>query len=161
MIRFVLLFPLLYSLFYKQKIPSLFLYVLLSLTDVFDGYFARKFKQVTEIGKIIDPIVDKLTLISIGILLWYQQRIASYFVWAVVIRETLIIIGSLIIISKKKKIVVSNLFGKLFGFVVFFLILSIILELNQISLYLTYLALGVLIISTVSYTTVFFKFTKD
>ena len=45
-------------------------FCLLCLTDFFDGFIARRFKQMTYLGKILDPLVDKMTILIISFLLW-------------------------------------------------------------------------------------------
>jgi len=59
------------------------LFVLFSLTDFFDGYFARKFKQVSTFGRILDPIADKILVYSVLIALLAINKI--YFVWVLIL----------------------------------------------------------------------------
>ncbi|MCB9250032.1 MAG: CDP-alcohol phosphatidyltransferase family protein [Ignavibacteriales bacterium] len=56
------------------------LYILVYFTDILDGYLARKFNQVSELGKIIDPLADKILVILVVIYLYYFNLIpAIYF----------------------------------------------------------------------------------
>ena len=57
--------------------------ILFALTDFFDGYFARRYGQVTSLGKILDPIADKFLIYSTLIALVALHRI--YFLWAIII----------------------------------------------------------------------------
>ena len=50
-----------------------------AFTDVLDGYFARRYNQVTEIGKIIDPLADKIALGAVVIRLFMINEIPDYF----------------------------------------------------------------------------------
>lgn len=58
-------------------------FLLFGLTDLLDGLLARRFKQVTNIGKMLDPIADKFMVYSTLITLVYVQKL--YFYWAIII----------------------------------------------------------------------------
>src|SRR3989338_7245719 len=100
----VFLIFLLMNLPYNKYITT-FIFILLSVSDMIDGYFARKKKQITELGKILDPIADKLLILLVGkgIDLWVAVTIIT--------RE--VIITALRIYLLPKKIIVSaSSFGK-------------------------------------------------
>lgn len=65
MIRLALI-PLYWVLITKgQTYPALAVYVIASLTDVADGYIARKYHQITNFGKLMDPVADKVMVLSV------------------------------------------------------------------------------------------------
>lgn len=66
------------------------LFLLLSLSDAVDGYIARKYKQVSDLGKFLDPIADKALVISVLIALIGFGKVNSIAVIIMVVREFLV-----------------------------------------------------------------------
>ena len=54
-------------------IPAIIIIALSGISDLFDGMIARKFHQESELGKVLDPLADKLTLIAVGICLIFIE----------------------------------------------------------------------------------------
>ncbi|MDZ7823355.1 MAG: CDP-diacylglycerol--glycerol-3-phosphate 3-phosphatidyltransferase [Ahrensia sp.] len=72
---------------------ALLIFVIASVTDFFDGYLARKWKQISNIGRMLDPIADKLLVSVVLLLLAAEGSIAGWALWAAVIilcREILV-----------------------------------------------------------------------
>jgi len=72
---------------------ALAIYVVASITDFFDGYLARIWNQMSNIGRMLDPIADKLLVSSILLLLAADGTIAGWSIWAAIIilcREILV-----------------------------------------------------------------------
>jgi len=69
------------------------LFVAASITDFFDGYLARIWKQTSNIGRMLDPIADKLLVASVLLLMAADGTIAGWSIWAAIIilcREILV-----------------------------------------------------------------------
>jgi CDP-diacylglycerol--glycerol-3-phosphate 3-phosphatidyltransferase len=66
------------------------LFILASITDYFDGYYARKFNAVTNYGKFMDPIADKILVTSLLVMLLFRDRIDPYAVIILVARDNFI-----------------------------------------------------------------------
>ena len=64
-IRFVFIPFIFIAVISKHFLISLILFTISALTDILDGYIARKFNYITDFGKLIDPLADKLTQISL------------------------------------------------------------------------------------------------
>jgi CDP-diacylglycerol--glycerol-3-phosphate 3-phosphatidyltransferase len=64
------------------------LFLSASLTDIMDGYYARKYNIVTDLGKILDPLADKLMVLVALIMLIPLGRISAWIVSLIVLRET-------------------------------------------------------------------------
>lgn len=110
---------------YRWEIAGLI--CIASLTDYFDGYFARKKDKVSELGKILDPVADKIASGVICIALVIAGRIPLWFTLIIIARDLLIVIGSAQLLKIKKVTVQSNKIGKWTVTVVAFYILSSII----------------------------------
>jgi CDP-diacylglycerol--glycerol-3-phosphate 3-phosphatidyltransferase len=89
-LRLILIFPIIY-LFYRSFFSfSFFLFLFSSLTDFFDGYFARKYNVVSDYGKCMDQISDKLIICSL-LIMFVNLNIANvYVVIFIIFREILV-----------------------------------------------------------------------
>jgi len=84
----ILLLPLLVVLIIKERFKTaLFLFVVCAVTDFLDGYVARRFKSITSLGMLLDPVADKLLTSSTLISLAYVKLCDPYSVIAIVGRE--------------------------------------------------------------------------
>lgn len=93
-----------------RNILSAFIFGMLSVSDFLDGYFARKKKQVTDIGKLIDPIADKL-LISTALILLVGKGIDLWMAVAIIAREFIVTAIRIYLLPSKIVVPASN-FGK-------------------------------------------------
>ncbi len=112
------------NIIYRYTVFGLIL--LAFITDILDGYFARKFNIVTEFGKIIDPLADKVLVILIVVLLYALDEIPGIYFWIVVGRDVIIFLGGIFVSVKIGKVLSSNLIGKVTVLSIGFFILTII-----------------------------------
>ena len=128
------------------------------ITDLLDGFSARRLQQHTQLGYILDPVADKLALGAAVFALVLSKT--PFPVWAflvIVIRDVLIVMGNSILVYKVKMITRSNLWGKCTSFflsiVIMFYLLRPLTPLlpKNIEFYSLCLALVFVVISTVSY----------
>ena len=97
-----------------------------SITDMFDGMIARKFNMITEFGKFLDPLADKLTLGAILLCLWSRYPLILLLLVLFVLKEGFMLVMGAIKLREGKKLNGAKWFGKCCTallFVVLFLLL--------------------------------------
>lgn len=82
-----------------------------SITDYFDGQIARKHNMVTNLGKLIDPLADKLLVISALVVLTKYDQISLWFVLIIIFRE-LLITGLRAIVANEGVVIAAEKLGK-------------------------------------------------
>ena len=87
-------------------ISLIIIIALIGLSDSLDGIVARRYNLVSKLGIILDPFTDRVVFLLI--LLWIKNLIPDYFLFGVVIREVLILIGSIYVLLTEKTVKVSN-----------------------------------------------------
>lgn len=73
---------------------ALMLYLISMLTDAADGFLARRWEQITAIGQLLDPIADKLSLVTILVLFVADGQISPWILGAVLMKEGILVLGS-------------------------------------------------------------------
>lgn len=114
--RIFLVFPMGYCLvtdFSHHRLWAAGIIIIAIATDFLDGFIARKLHQVTEIGKIIDPLADKICIAVYALLMAWTGDVPLWFVVLVLLRDLLIFSGGLYIQRKKKIVPQSNWPGKI------------------------------------------------
>lgn len=91
---------------------ALIIFIIASVTDLLDGYYARKLKLITDLGKFIDPIADKILITSALILLVQRMEIPGYAVVIIIARD-LIVDGLRLVVSQKGEVIAANIYGKI------------------------------------------------
>ncbi len=100
----------------KQYMWAGIILVLSGATDLFDGYIARKLNQVTDLGKLLDPVADKLTLAAVLVCVWVKFKNSYWFITplfaAMLAKEVIMIVGGLVLMKLGKKMVKAQWWGK-------------------------------------------------
>ncbi len=157
-LRMVLIIPLIYLLLtVTDKTAVIIILVAMFISDLLDGYLARKLNQVSELGKIIDPLADKAAVVSVVIVLFALGRIETWFFIVVIARDVLILLFGLYLKSKNKVVLMSNYPGKLAVLSIGIIILLCVLDSNNSELlkisirYLYYISVILIIYSLYLY----------
>ena len=133
---------------------SLTLFVVASVTDWFDGYLARKNNLVTNFGKFMDPLADKLLVCSAMICMIDLKRLPAWFVIIIIARE-FIISGFRLIAAENGIVIAANYWGKFKKASQMIMIILLILHFDGIFVILEqifiWLSLALTIISLITY----------
>ena len=95
-IRIALVYPVLNNIFLGQFILSIIFFLIASITDALDGFLARRMNWQTNLGKILDPVADKLLLSGTIFILWLNQYIPFYIFIIFISRDIVILLGAAI-----------------------------------------------------------------
>ena len=117
----ILLIPVFAYLFYNdEKIWAVAILALSGLTDTMDGQIARKFNQISALGKVLDPVADKLTQITIAVMLFIDFKTATnpiinalgWVFLVFLIKEGVMIVGGLIMLLLNIRPGAAEFWGK-------------------------------------------------
>lgn len=131
----ILLIPVFAVLYLKGYVWWAVLVLAVSgLSDFFDGKIARKFNQISNLGKMLDPIADKLTIFTLAIVLFIQFKNAQSasmkaFAWVFllfIIKDVIMLLGGLAIISRGARPAAAAIYGKA-ATLVFYVVMLIII----------------------------------
>ncbi len=93
------------------NITALFIFLIAAATDGVDGYVARKYNQVTDMGKFLDPLADKLLVTAALVCLVEINKISAWMVVIILARE-FIVTSLRTIAAAKGRIIAANMWGK-------------------------------------------------
>ena len=122
-IRFIFIPSIVLALIYDNYLLALILFTLSSFTDVLDGKIARKYNAISDFGKLMDPLADKLTQLSILLTLAIKNVIPWWIVVILVLKETVMIAGASFLYGKSL-VVSSKWYGKLTTVLIYIAVVS-------------------------------------
>ena len=140
-VRIGLIYPILNSVYVGEYLVGLIYFLAASLTDALDGFLARKMNWFTELGKILDPIADKLLVIGTIFVLWANNFIPLYVFTILIGRDVLILLGAALHMSLITNDAPSpNILGKITtGSQIFYIAQILILQATNFDLHLFWL----------------------
>lgn len=131
-IRFLLIPVILICIFTNNYLLAFVVFTISGLTDILDGFIARKFDLISNFGKLMDPLADKLTQISLLCALAWQNIIPLWILLIVLLKEIIMVIGASFLYGKSV-VVYSRWYGKL-ATVLFYIAIVCSLLLKQFAL---------------------------
>lgn len=152
-VRFILIIPFAYFFLKEQYISSAICIGLSGLTDCFDGLAARKLNQVTSLGKILDPIADKVTLLVVVVCMVIFVPVVLPVLIILLLKDVLMLLGGTDLINKGITPPAAKWYGKV-GTVVFYISVCIIVFLKAFLNYENF-ALDLTLLSVTALTMIF------
>ncbi|MEP0861881.1 MAG: CDP-alcohol phosphatidyltransferase family protein [Ignavibacterium sp.] len=125
-----------------------------AITDILDGFLARKLNQVTEAGKIIDPLADKIAMAIVVIRLAMLGELPFYYLSLIVVRDLLIFLGGIYVTNKIGKVLPSNILGKATVLIIGIVVLLTLLQIDKNSLLFNifyYFSIIMIVLSFIAY----------
>ncbi|MFZ5974707.1 MAG: CDP-alcohol phosphatidyltransferase family protein [Bacillota bacterium] len=92
---------------------ALAIFLVAGATDVLDGYIARKYNLITDLGKLLDPLADKLLLIVALFCLYSAGNVPLVFPILATVKELAMVIGGALLLTREHKVVYSKTIGKI------------------------------------------------
>ncbi len=144
--------PLIYFFLLKEKLLIVGLISVFAIgTDILDGILARRLKQTSNLGRILDPLVDKIAIAVFAIYVVLYREFPLGVALFVILKDLAILVGGLLMLKKFQIIPTSDRWGKMTAFTWAFCILSFILNLKQLKWALILAGLILTLFSAASY----------
>ncbi|MEG2378045.1 MAG: CDP-diacylglycerol--glycerol-3-phosphate 3-phosphatidyltransferase [Clostridia bacterium] len=110
------LVPIFVWVFFRDTPNAMFwaagIYALAGVTDVLDGIIARKFNMITKLGKILDPLADKLMTITVFICISIRGIIPWWVLLLLFSKDILLVLGGIRLYREVSAVFAANIFGK-------------------------------------------------
>ena len=167
-LRIILIIPFVYLFLSEKYIFSAICIAVSGLTDCFDGMIARKFNQVTSLGKILDPIADKATLFAVVIcMVIYVPAVLPVLV-VLLLKDIIMLLGGIDLINKGITPPAAKWYGKVGTIVFYFSVLLIValkaflkIENSIIDFSLLGITAVVMLYALFSYGKIYFQLIKE
>ncbi len=125
----------------RGDMTALLFMILACATDFLDGYFARKLNKKSNVGRMLDPLIDKLSVDAAMLVLAAQKGLPTWYVFVVIGRDLFLLLGGTVVISKKRLVVESNMLGKTTATLFALVIITYTLDIPHVKTALMYLSL--------------------
>lgn len=127
---------------------AMIIFLVASLTDIVDGYIARKFDAISKFGQLADPFADKVMQISVLFTLADIDYIENWFFWMILVKEAFQILLSIVMLNVKQKVIMpANVFGKVTTVLIFLIIVLSLFRLGG----LVYLQMVVAVLAIITF----------
>lgn len=133
-IRILLIPGFVYYFLQGEKTAAIIILALSGLSDFFDGKIARKYNQISAMGKLLDPLADKLTQVAIAVVLFWHfnsssvhtLQLFSYVFLAFLGKEALMLIMAFVMVAIGLRPCAAEIYGKIATFTFYVVMLAII-----------------------------------
>lgn len=160
-IRIFLVIPIFYYISLNENITALIYVAIAFITDGLDGFLARRLNQISELGKLLDPLADKICTTGGFVALSVFQGFPVWVTIIIISRDLIIALGSIMLIGRNKVVFPSNYIGKVTVFLITVYAIIFLLGLDVLYTPLLIAVIIMLIISLFYYAKVFFNNLKN
>ncbi len=103
-LRILIVYPVVLYLYQQEYFLALVLFLAASISDLIDGFLARRFNWTSRLGGWLDPIADKLLLDSVFLTLWIMKLVPMWLLVCVLGRDLIIVLGVIVYYFKIEKV---------------------------------------------------------
>jgi cardiolipin synthase len=157
----IILLPVVLLLLFKHQNAAAVVVMLVSWsTDALDGFLARKLDQVSNLGRVLDHLVDKVWVSSVLVTLVFIRNLPLLIAGAVILRDLVILVGSGVIMKVRGSFVQSDVVGKITGCAFALMMLFYTLDLPALMKYkaaVDYTVAILVAVSSLNYITVYLR----
>ncbi|HOB20520.1 MAG TPA: CDP-diacylglycerol--glycerol-3-phosphate 3-phosphatidyltransferase [Candidatus Atribacteria bacterium] len=140
----------------SNEIWAFIVFLAAGATDVLDGFIARRYNLVTDWGKLMDPLADKLMLITVMVCMYIDGIVPLWVIIVIALKELLMILGAAFL-YKKDIIVQANFYGKL-ATVLFYVAITLqVFKVQPYAWYVLLIAIASTIMAFIQYTIIGYK----
>ncbi|HCI48903.1 MAG TPA: CDP-diacylglycerol--glycerol-3-phosphate 3-phosphatidyltransferase [Holosporales bacterium] len=129
----ILLTPLaLWGMVQEEYLFALSILIIAGITDALDGFLARKFDQLTPMGRALDPLADKILFISVFLTMGFGLHLfPEWFAWMILLRDFLILVGFVaLVLANKNRTIAPTRSGKIHTVLLFVFLCLVLLSLS-------------------------------
>ncbi|NLB40681.1 MAG: CDP-alcohol phosphatidyltransferase family protein [Clostridiales bacterium] len=144
----------------NNKAWAFAVFILAGVTDVLDGWIARRYNLITKWGKLMDPLADKLMLLMVLVCLAIDEVIPYWVIIIIAVKELTMILGAIFLLKEREVVVQANIYGKLATVMFYFAVTALTFELSYAK-YILFAALISTILALIQYAVLNFKVNKD
>lgn len=121
------------------------------VTDFLDGHYARKLNKTSDVGRMLDPLIDKISVNAAMLVLAHVKGLPYWYVAIVVVRDLFLLLTGTLMISRKRLVVESNILGKWTSTIFALVIVTYTLNIPYLKQALMYLSLVLIPATVVGY----------
>jgi CDP-diacylglycerol--glycerol-3-phosphate 3-phosphatidyltransferase len=160
-VSLIILLPIvLLLLFKRQNVAAVAVMIVSWTTDALDGYLARKLNQVSNLGRVLDHLVDKVWVGSVLVTLVFLRNLPLFLAASVILRDLLILAGSGVIMKLRGLFVQSDVVGKITGCAFALMMVFYTLEVPALTKYksaVDFIVTVLVVVSFLNYFSVFLR----
>ena len=130
-LRIIIIGPFVYYFLKDNYVMAAVMIAISGLSDMFDGYIARRFNQITKLGAMLDPVADKITLGSVVICMCIKIPVIMPIIIILLVKEILMLLAGLVLLKKHNTPPPAQWYGKV-ATIVFYISVAVIVFLKAI-----------------------------
>lgn len=157
--RLFFLIPIVHHVVHLNRWQALFWILISIATDNLDGFIARRFNQQSDLGRVLDPVVDKINILIVSAVLVFSSKydFPLWYFMLSISRELLVMLGGWMVIRTKHIVIEANRAGKWSAFTTGLMILFYVMRWQPYACILLWIALILTLFSTWTYARVYRK----